>query len=90
MQKSLASTTKPLWPSRLIEDAQNVYNNVTQAATRLLDPLLQPRHEAKEYQAFLHAKVELARASLRAKQGISNEEVEADFAARRASVVAKM
>ena len=44
------------------------------------------QQEAREYDEFLHRRIELARSSMRAGQGISNDEVEADFAARRALV----
>jgi len=37
----------------------------------------------REHGTFLESKVELARASARASQGYGNDEVEADFAARR-------
>ena len=44
------------------------------------------QREAREYDEFLHRKVEIARSSMRAGLGWSNDEVEADFAARRASM----
>ncbi len=42
--------------------------------------------EAREYNEFLHHKVESARASMRADLGQSNDEIEAEFAAKRANV----
>lgn len=39
--------------------------------------------EAREYEAFLHGKVEIARVSMRADHGRTNDEVEAIFAAKR-------
>jgi len=45
--------------------------------------------EARDYDAFLRDKVDVARASVRAGQGLANEDVEADFAARRAQVTRK-
>jgi hypothetical protein len=44
-------------------------------------------HIVREYDEFLARKVEAARVSMRASQGISNDDVEAEFAARRASVM---
>jgi hypothetical protein len=44
------------------------------------------QREAREYDEFLLHKVEAGRASMRAGLGRSNDEVEAEFAARRASV----
>ncbi|PMR69370.1 antitoxin of toxin-antitoxin stability system [Halomonas heilongjiangensis] len=42
------------------------------------------QREAREYEAFLRSKVEVARSSMRAGHGRSNEDVEAEFATRRA------
>ncbi|UVC10872.1 antitoxin of toxin-antitoxin stability system [Rhizobium sp. TH2] len=42
-----------------------------------------------EYWAFVERKVEAARKSLRAGKGLSNAEVEAKFAARRAAIANK-
>jgi hypothetical protein len=44
------------------------------------------QQEAREYEAFLQRKVDLARESMAAGEGVSNEEVEAQFAARRRQV----
>ncbi|MDT4882437.1 hypothetical protein FQZ97_1183830 [compost metagenome] len=44
---------------------------------------VQRQREAREYDAFLRRKVEAGRTSMRAGLGRSNEEVEAEFAARR-------
>lgn len=65
-----------------------------EAAHRLADDIVrdlirefvQRQREAKEYDDFLRRSVEAGRASLQDGQGISNDEVEAEFAARRASV----
>ena len=42
--------------------------------------------ESREYDEFLRRRVEAGRASMRAGLGRSNDEVEAELAARRASV----
>ena len=47
---------------------------------------VQRQREAREYDEFLRRKGEAGRASMHAGQGRSNDEVEAEFAARRASV----
>ena len=44
--------------------------------------------ENTPYGAFLYRKVEAARASVRAGQGRSDEDVEVEFAARRAGIAA--
>lgn len=52
----------------------------------LMRGFIQQQQQAREYEAFVEAKVEKARASLHAGTGISNEQVEAEFAARREAV----
>ncbi|MBS9423078.1 antitoxin of toxin-antitoxin stability system [Photorhabdus caribbeanensis] len=47
---------------------------------------IQRQREEREYNKFLCHKVEAGRASMRAGLGQSNDEVEAEFAARRANV----
>lgn len=43
------------------------------------------KHSNKEYQSFLQRKVETGRADMIANMGHLNEEVEAEFAKRRAA-----
>ena len=50
---------------------------------------VQRQRESREYDEFLRRKVEAGRASMRAGLGRSNDEVEAEFAARRASVASQ-
>ncbi|MFN3713000.1 MAG: hypothetical protein ACK4SX_05005 [Alcanivoracaceae bacterium] len=44
------------------------------------------KHPNKEYQSFLQRKVEAGRADMVANMGHLNEEVEAEFAKRRAAL----
>ncbi len=44
------------------------------------------QHEAAEYEDYLQRKVEAGRKSMHSGRGCLNDEVEADFAARRAKV----
>lgn len=44
------------------------------------------QRQASEYEAFLHQKVDTARALVRAGRGCPNDEVEAKFAERREGV----
>jgi hypothetical protein len=48
-------------------------------------PASEQRRQAREYDDYLRQKVEAGRASMRAGRGRSNDEVEAEFAARRNS-----
>ena len=50
----------------------------------MMRQFVQTQRETREYQAFLQRKVEAARSSVEAGNGISNDEIEARFAARRA------
>jgi len=47
---------------------------------------LEERQQARDYDDYLRRKVEAARASMRAGRGRLNEEVEAEFTARRDQV----
>ncbi len=46
--------------------------------------------QAREYDDFLASKVHTARASMQAGVGIANDDVEAQFAARRAQVAGRV
>ena len=52
----------------------------------LMSEFVQRQREAREYDDFLRRSVEASRASMQGGRGIPNDEVEAEFAARRASV----
>ncbi len=58
----------------------------SQVLRELMREFVQRQRQAREYDEFLRHKVEAARSSMRAGKGRSNDEVEAEFAARRASV----
>jgi hypothetical protein len=45
--------------------------------------------DLRGYDIFLKDKVEMARSQMRANQGTSNEQIEAEFAARRAKADAR-
>ena len=53
----------------------------------LMRDYIQRRREEREYDEFLRRKIEIARSSMRAGRGRSNEDVEAEFAARRAELL---
>ncbi|AHG64692.1 hypothetical protein [Advenella mimigardefordensis] len=60
----------------------------SQVMRELMRGYIQQRRQAREYDDYLQRKVEAGRASMRSGLGRSNDEVEADFAARRRSVAA--
>jgi hypothetical protein len=65
---------------------QAVRRPASQVVRELMRDFVQHQREAREYDEFLRDKVETARSSMRADLGQSNDEVEAEFAARRANV----
>lgn len=71
--------------AEFMAEAEAAHRPASQVMRELMREFVQRQREAREYDAFLHRKVELARSSMRADQGRPNDEVEAEFAARRAS-----
>lgn len=65
-------------------EAEAAHRPASQILRELMREFVQRQRQAREYEDFLHQKVEKARLSLRSNQGIANDDVEAEFAARRA------
>lgn len=55
----------------------------SQVMRELMRGYIEQRRQTRDYDDYLRRKVEVARASMRAGRGRSNDEVEATFAARR-------
>lgn len=85
MSKEAVFTMKlePELRAAFMAEAQAAHRPASQVLRELMREFVQRQREAREYEAFLRGKVEAGRASMRAGLGRSNEEVEADFAARR-------
>ncbi len=73
--------------AEFIAEAGAAHRPASQVLRELMREFVQRQREAREYGKFLQLKVEAGRVSMRAGLGRSNEEVEAEFAARRARVV---
>lgn len=58
----------------------------SQIVREMMRQFVQSQQETREYDEFLQRKVDASRASIRAGREISNEDLEAEFAARRAQV----
>ncbi len=88
MSKEAVFTMKlePELRAAFMAEAQAAHRPASQVLRELMREFVQRQREAREYEAFLRGKVEAGRASMRAGLGRSNEEVEADFAARRSRV----
>ena len=72
-----------------IAEAQAADRPASQILRQLMRDFVKQQRQARDYDAFLEKKVEIARTSLLEGKGLGNEEVEAIFAARRAAVDTK-
>jgi predicted transcriptional regulator len=70
-----------------VAEAEAAHRPASQVVRELMREFVQRQREAREYEDFLRGKVEVARASMGAGRGISNDDVEAEFAARRAKAI---
>lgn len=68
---------------QFMAEAEAAHRPASQVVRELMRDFVQKQREAREYEAFLQRKVEVARASRQAGLGRSNEKVEARAAARR-------
>ena len=69
-----------------MSEAQAAHRPASQVLRELMRDFVQRQRHAREYDDFLEQKVQAARKSIEAGLGISNEEVEEQFIARRAKV----
>ncbi len=88
MSKEAVFTMKlePELRAAFMAEAEAAHRPASQVLRELMREFVQRQREAREYDEFLRGKVEAGRASMRAGLGRSNEEIEADFAARRSRV----
>nr|WP_282098998.1 antitoxin of toxin-antitoxin stability system [Thauera aromatica] len=68
-----------------IAEAEAAHRPASQVVRELMREFIERQREAREYASFLQRKVDVARTSMRAGRGRTNDEVEAEFAARRES-----
>jgi hypothetical protein len=85
MPKDAVFTMKlePELRDAFIAEAEAVHRPASQLVRELMREFVERQRAAREYQTFLGHKVELARLSVQAGRGRSDEEIEAEFAARR-------
>ncbi|MCX2901495.1 antitoxin of toxin-antitoxin stability system [Pseudomonas mandelii] len=67
-------------------EAEASHRPASQIVREMMRQFVQRQKETREYEAFMQRKVDIARVDMRAGVGMSNDEVEAQFAARRAQV----
>jgi predicted transcriptional regulator len=86
MSKGAVFTMKlePELRAAFMTEAEVAHRPASQILRELMREYVQRQRAAREYDEFLYRKVKAARASMRVGQGRSNEEVEAEFAKRRA------
>lgn len=73
--------------SEFMAEAEAARRPASQVLRELMREFVQRQRDARDYDDFLKIKVEAGRTSMHAGLGKSNDEVEAAFAARRASVM---
>ncbi len=73
--------------SEFMAEAEAARRPASQVLRELMREFVQRQRDARDYDDFLKIKVEAGRVSMRAGLGKPNDEVEAAFAARRASVM---
>jgi len=67
-----------------IAEADAAHRPASQIIRELMRDFIQKQRELRSHEQYVSQKVNAARASLQAGVGIANEDVEAEFAARRA------
>lgn len=88
MTKAAVFTMKlePGLRDEFMAEAEAAHRPASQVLRELMRDFVERQREKRDYDEFLRRKVDTARSSIRAGLGHSNEEVEAEFAARRAGV----
>jgi predicted transcriptional regulator len=91
MSKQAVFTMKlePELREQFMAEAEASHRPASQIVREMMRQFVQKQRESREYEAFLQRKVDNARISMRAGDGLTNEEVETQFAARRAQVTSK-
>jgi predicted transcriptional regulator len=86
MSKQAVFTMKlePELREQFMAEAEASHRPASQIVREMMRQFVQTQRESREYEAFLQRKVDSARISMRAGDGLTNDEVEAQFAARRA------
>ncbi|WP_342243426.1 antitoxin of toxin-antitoxin stability system [Pseudomonas sp. OTU5201] len=84
MSKEAVFTMKlePELRAEFMAEAEAAFRSTSQVVRELMREFVQRQRESREFDEFLRRKGEASRASMCAVGGRSNEEVEAEFAAR--------
>lgn len=92
MPKEAVFTMKlePALRAEFVAEAEAAHRPASQVVRELMREFVLRQREARGYDEFLRRKVEAGRTSMLAGIGRSNDEVEAEFVARRASVTSQV
>ena len=85
MSKEAVFTMKlePKLRDDFMAEANAVHRPASQVVRELMREFINRQRETRDYETFLQAKVDTARTAARSGHGRSNDDVEANFAARR-------
>ena len=88
MSKAAVFTMKlePDLRAAFMAAAEESHRPASQVVRELMREFVQRQQDRSNHSAFLHGKVQKARASVVEKRGRPNEAIEAEFAARRARI----
>ncbi len=91
MSKEAVFTMKlePELRAEFMAEAEAAHRPASQVLRELMREFVQRQRETRKYDEFLRSKVEAGRASMRGGRGRSNDELEAEFAAKRNQVAGK-
>jgi predicted transcriptional regulator len=89
MSKEAVFTMKlePELRAEFMAEAQASHRPASQVLRELMREFVERQRATREYDQYFSRKVDTGRASIHAGRGRSNEEVEAEFAARRAAAM---
>ena len=92
MAKEAVFTLKlePELRASFMAETEAIHRPASQVMRELMREFVQRQQEAREYDDFLRRKVDLARSSMQAGLGRPNDDVEAEFAARRAATASRV
>ena len=92
MSKEAVFTMKlePELRTEFMAAAEASHRPASQILRELMRDFVQRQREAREYDDFLRRKVEKARAQIQAGKHRSNEDVSAEFVAKRAQLLAQL
>ena len=91
MAKEAVFTMKlePELRAEFMAEAEAAHRPASQVLRELMREFVHHQREARKYDKLLNRKVQVARSSMRAGRGRSNDDVETEFAARRAGATRK-